>query len=273
MVASDSKTKAIILLAYGKKGRFILDLFHSQWLSYAANVDADLLIISNSLDPAALQFTMAQKLLIPAAFARYKYICYVDLDIVISPNSPDVFQDIDSTPFQAFIPNIKSSEYINTCHNFFGVSPVESCQEFFQLYGLNPSLQAVHFNTGVFICNTKLCANLFCDYYHQYKSFHHLHNACELLMGMAIDAHLECSPLDARFNYQPLFTLYGNNIYSPIRNSVHFKLSRKIELSYPNYRIPYPSAYVQFVHNMSREAWFIHFAGKLPYLNFANNLF
>lgn len=262
-------SRAIVLLAYGKRGPKLLSFVHSQWKIYAKNCGAELFIITGSLDPSVAHFSMAQKLLIPYEFRAFDLVLYSDLDVLISPNAKNIFLNLSDADFHAVPVDLKSQEYSNTCKTFFDIVPDTSHQDVFERFGLFVRKDCAHFNDGVWLCRPNIVAELFKKSYFEHKSLHQFHNAGELLMGYTICHHLSFDALDYRFNSQPLFMLYGNDTYEDLRSSFSFRAARYLERKYLLSVLRYPAMYDLLISSFLEDSWFVHFAGGLPYIQYA----
>ncbi len=85
------RAKAIVTLAIGRAYRAIARITHPLMKEYAETVDADFVVIDQQGDHALPHFA---KLEIGTLLNTYDRVCYIDSDVIIRPDSPDIFRAV-----------------------------------------------------------------------------------------------------------------------------------------------------------------------------------
>ena len=87
--------RAICVMVIGKKYQKQFSYVKPQFEAYAKKCSATLHIIDTIPDPTFHRPLLAQKLLIPHLTQQYDLVLFLDLDILISENAPDVFNELN----------------------------------------------------------------------------------------------------------------------------------------------------------------------------------
>ena len=137
--------------------------------------------------------------------------------------------------------------------------------------GFKPPKLPFSINGGVWTCKPKVVSEYLKDAYHAKKPSLYNNEPCsdELFFALETQNRNHFSELDCRFNYQILYDIYGDNEnFKNIGKSWRFRLTKKMELKFPLFNIEYINHYKQAITQALNDNWFIHFAGKLPFLRY-----
>jgi hypothetical protein len=264
------KRRAVVVMAIGNRYQSILVKRLRELEAYAQRCVAELVIISENIDKSPEpRSPIDQKLLIPHLLKHFELIAFIDLDILISEDAPCIFDEVSQASFYAVI-NENGKQYANTCERFFGIDPSPS-QDYFTKRGRVPSSCHMPINGGVWMCKPHVVADYLYEAYWELRDSFTLKGVCydELNFAYMTQARGDFSGLDKRYNRQVLYYLYGSDeFYENIARSKAFRVIRRVETMYPNLKVPYPREYSNLIRHLLRNNWFVHFAGKLPYLNY-----
>ena len=83
--------KAVVLLAVGEKYCKLLSTNISQFKNYAEKYNADLVVIKQKPDSTNKRSFFYQKLLLPDQLKEYDTCVFFDIDILINPDCPSLF--------------------------------------------------------------------------------------------------------------------------------------------------------------------------------------
>lgn len=262
---------AIVTMAIGDKYRKKLSFVHDVFEGYAKKCGADLRVCTEPLDSTFRRNLLCQKLLIPTKYKDYDWICFLDLDILISNNAPSIFDEIDdSFSFSAVMDKRESSGFKNTVIHVWNRPDIleETHRSYFSARGFSDNeLIQGSINGGVLLCNPAKIACLFEDAYWSNLpgSIHE-----EAIAAYVSQTNNQFKPLDERFNVQLLHELSADHLSSAFKSTQgnYFRILRRLHDVLPGaiLRQLYPSAYKKFVAEKMKESFMLHFAGGYPFV-------
>lgn len=135
--------KAIYTLCIGEDFNRIAELTHPRMEAYAKKIGADFIVIKDRVYPDTVPVGY-EKLQLKEALGKYDRICFIDTDILIRSDSPDIFVTVPYGLFSAF----NEGEWI--------LSRLETLKESFntfkQAIPLKPGATLKsYYNTGVMV--------------------------------------------------------------------------------------------------------------------------
>lgn len=259
-------------MAVGEKYKSLLKIKKKMFFDYAEKSESTVEVIDNLIDQSKNAYSVLdQKLLIPAKYTKYENIAFIDLDMLISNHAPSIFNYCEDAPFKAVVTNISSEKYIKTCSRYFKINPLNDHSTYFHMRGFNHINQSFSINGGVWTCKPNIVGEYLRDAYYSKTKSLYANEPCsdELFLALHTQYRNHFASLDERFNKQLLFDIYGDDEnYKNIGQSFNFKLLKYFELNFPFIYNRYPIAYINIINKALMSNWFVHFAGKLPYLRF-----
>jgi len=208
---------AIVTFVVGRNHLDIFEIVKPTWVAYAEKCKADLVIVDDYVDRMSLggRAPMWQKLLVLnlPILRKYKQVLFLDIDILINPNSPSIF-DIDTrgkvgivrhqSLFYPEIANIQHRRYLKLMRasekGTKAAEQIENCfVDYYSRYGLSLASTLI-FNTGVLLFSPSIQGQFFEGIYHKYERDAFDQEQTPLNYELIVnDNYLE---LDFRFNAQ-----------------------------------------------------------------------
>lgn len=260
--------RAICVMVIGKKYQKQFSYVKPQFEAYAKKYSATLHIIDTIPDPTFHRPLLAQKLLIPHLTQQYDLVLFLDLDILISENAPDVFNELnDDKAFGAILDARGSEEFIQTWKadqriidetnlSYFTSRNFEASDK---LYGC--------INGGVFIYRPTSVSKMFNDYYYSNHDQGAFNSYEETPMAYYTQVNNLFQALDSRYNLQIMYKLKGTHGGQEIMRKERKipKFLRKLYYKTNNCKFIPLKAYKELTDKLLTECYFLHFAGKYPF--------
>ena len=262
---------AIVVIVIGAKYEKIYQSNRMQLEAYAKRCNATLEICRTPPDPEMQCHLLTQKLLIPQQYLQYEWIAFLDLDIAIAQDAPSIFDEI--VPGKGFGAVLDPRgqpkfDFINI-HWFKHPDPQNlTTQWYFQDQGfaLNDKLMG-SINGGVWLCQPKLVADLFANYYWAKAKSPDLYPMYEEApMAYLTQSNDLFFALDEKFNQQLIYLIADQN------PSFHTRIAKwQSWINKPlNKMFPARTSqfmlkpYVELVQKSLKENYILHFAGNFP---------
>ena len=259
--------KAVVLMVIGSKYQKYYNRVKNQFIHYAEKCDADLKIIDKVIDSTFYRSLLAQKLLIPSLFTDYDQVAFIDIDVLISPLAPSIFNVLEEDfSFGAVIDPRGSRGFINTCKNIWrNVSIIkETHQSYFLERGFehNENLTG-SINGGVFVCRPKIIGELFKEAY--WSSLPDKSHE-EAIMAYVSQSKQLFQVLDIGWNNQVMHYLGGSddNHLRLIHQNSYFNLISKVHkrINLPHFLLP--KKYFDYLRRGLMTNHILHFSGGYP---------
>ena len=268
------KDNCIICMVIGKRCKSQYDALKASLRAYANKCNADVKLITDLPDKSMKRSILAQKLLIPSMFLNYERIAFLDLDIIINKDAPNIFTENTNSAFSACVSPRSSIGYKNTCRYVWNRPKIleESNLSYFTDRGF-PSNEALNhtINGGVMLMNPNLIGELFRDAYH--SDLPTVSNE-EPIAAYISQINDFFEPLDDRYNAQVIHELSSElGLAFRSTQTKYFSLLKKFHRHAPSilHNKFYPSSYREFIARLVEKSYIIHFAGNYPYLALRHN--
>lgn len=176
--------KALVTLAVGKRfARMVKEFCHTNWKMYAEKYNYDLIIIEDLLDNTEFGKSRCaawQKCLVLSQEWSQKYdkIVWLDTDIIINPNSPDICEGVPndkigavdefSFPTKADYNTALSRMYKHWDNLGYNPSINFSAQAYYKNFGIDCNFEEV-VQTGVMVFNPKIHKEVMEHVYYNYE--------------------------------------------------------------------------------------------------------
>ncbi len=263
--------KAIVTLIIGEEyARVFKAWFLPGWKAYAQRYGLDVLVIDKPIDGSdrALQRSPAwQKCILhrDSHVSRYDQIAWIDADIRINPQSPNIFElspvdkisavDAYATPTREDHDIVLSKMYQKWDQEKIQYIKNLTPQEYHGLYGLKSNFDQV-VQTGVIVYSPHLHQNIFEKAYgYEEKAGSYWNYEMRPLSYEILNSGL-AHWLPARFNM--VWSLY-NQLYYPFLNIENTPVTRKLKKIFP--RLFNYSLYAKCLEAAFENAYLLHFAG------------
>lgn len=265
---------AIVLMAIGDKYLRLFDATKDQFARYAEKCNAELIVCKAAPDPTFKRNILCQKMLLPALYAQYEWIAFLDLDILISENAPSIFDKAEESKAFAAVADLRGSKkFENVVKHYWHAPNIldETHASYFFDRGF-PAHDNHHLsiNGGVWLCQPKKIAEKFKEfYYSNFKTMPHE----EAIMAFVAQSNDLFYELDYKYNTQLMFEIYDsqNSLVIEHSKSFYFKCLRKFHCYLkPSFYI-YPNAYKVLINQLLSKSYIVHFSGGFPFVNSAKN--
>ncbi len=265
----DKNTKrAICVMVIGKKYERQFAFVKPQFEAYALKCSASLHVIDQIPDPTFHRPLLAQKLLIPEQMNNYDLVLFLDLDILISHNAPNIFCELtQEKSFAAILDARGSDEFIQTWKSNQRIIN-ETNLSYFTSRNFEPSskLQGC-INGGVFLFRPNKVAKLFREYYYSDHDQGPFGSYEETPMAYYTQTNDMFQALDSRYNLQIMYKLKGTTTGQKIvKNEKKIpKILRRLYYKAKDCRFIPLNSYKDFARKSLKDCYFLHFAGNYPY--------
>ncbi|MNI39377.1 hypothetical protein D3C87_383340 [compost metagenome] len=262
--------RAICLFIIGEKYQAIYSKLKKQFETYSKKYNADLVLITEAPDTSFHRSLLSQKLLLPSLVLKYDLCLFMDLDILISENAPDIFLTLPKDKSFGAILDPRGTDEFNKTWAHIPRILSETTFDYFTLRNFDYSDQLQgSINGGIFIFRPQKIADLFSKYYYSNHNQGELNSFEETPMAYITQTKNLFFALDNKFNTQVLYKIkgtdYGNSVL--IQQNKIPKLIRKyINRKNKNTIIQTP-LYRKFIQKLLEENYFVHFAGNYPIPN------
>ena len=259
---------AIVLMAIGDRYTKLFKRVRCQFEDYAAKCNANLVICSELPDPTFKRNILAQKMLLPGLYRNYKWIAYIDLDVIISDHAPSIFDHADeSKAFAAIVDPRGSTEFANVVNHFFRLPRIlqETHESYFSDRGFpDHPFPKASINGGVFLCKTDELAQPFREFY--FSGFREMPHE-EAMMAYVSQSRNLFYPLDGRFNDQIIYEIYKDPS-APVINTIggtYFRALRKLQRHLSPAPWAFPPQYRAVVRDALKTNYIVHFSAGFPF--------
>lgn len=263
--------RAVCLMVVGDKYLKMFNKYRGQFESYAQKCNAKLEFITQPPDKTFYRPILAQKLLIPSLFTNYDKVLFLDLDILIHPDAPDVFKELpEDKSFSAVLDPRNTPEFKRTWQHIPRIMN-ETVSSYFTDRNFDDSPNLVgSINGGVLLFKPKEVAQLFSKYYFSEHNQGKLNSFEETPMAYITQTRNLFHPMNKLFNVQVLYQYRGTDAGEELLktdNCIPKFLKRKL---FKNSGLPYlfTRKYIKFIRAVYQNSYFTHFAGnfKIPKL-------
>lgn len=256
--------KVICLIVIGEKYERIYNKNKSTFLHYSKKTGADLKIINTPPDPTGKRPLLSQKMLIPSLVKEYEIALYLDLDILINKNAPNIFDELNTdSGFAAVVDPRGTEEFVETW-----TIKNETIRSYFESRNFEFKDSIIgSINGGIFLFRPNMVSALFEKYYFSDHNTGDLHPVNEEapIAYITQTQHL-FQELDIKYNTQIIFKLKGTaegkkivKTKSIIPKFITRRYVRKNKIEI------YPTcAYRKFYRKILNQVWILHFAGGYP---------
>lgn len=261
------KKRVICLIVIGKKYERFFSRTEKQFYTYADKCNADIKIFTSPLDKEKKRSILAQKLLIPSQVEQYDEGLFLDLDILISEQAPDIFSLFSPDKSFAAVLDPRGENIFNETWKHIPRILEETTLEYFKSrnFPTNALLQG-SINGGVFMFRPSEVSSMFSDYYYSDHQQGKLNSFEETPMAYLTQTKGIFQPLPPQFNAQVLYYLKGTKEGKKIidhESKIPYFIRKKYYKFFERAIIP-TRGYKQLIQNMLKENYFVHFAGNYP---------
>lgn len=261
------KKRAICVMSVGQ-GKYLeqYKIVENQMKAYARKCNADFVFINDYLDKDKKRDIYSQKLLIADYMREYELAAFFDLDVVISPDAPDIFAEIPDGCGLAAVINPRGSAKFKKIYADNERILNETVEEYFVSRGFEADKRLMgNINGGVLVFRPALVADAFKQYYYSEHSQGGHTSYEEAPMAYYTQTHDMFYALDSRFNkmlhfesgrdeYSKIYNIHHNRLYC-FADKVFKKLFHKNNMLVTN-------LHVDFVKSLINEgAYIVHMSG------------
>ena len=201
------------------------ELVRDNLMAYAKKCHADFRFIDDYIDKDKKRDIYSQKLLIPDYLREYEQVLFLDLDIIISPDCPDIFALMPENIGLMAEVNPRSSARFRKIYADNERILNETVEDYFTSRGFAAADGLVgNINGGVLLFRPRLVADLFRDYYMSMKSQGENTAFEEAPMAYYTQTKGLFLELDYRFNCMPYFEIgnpYADRLYALHQNRLY----------------------------------------------------
>ena len=267
-----TKNKCIVVLCISSFFKRHLIEVYPMLKKYSDKCNADLIVHDTPPDPNFRHNLMSQKLLIPGLYKKYGHILMLDLDIFISDNCPNIFDDLidDNVGFSAVENPINSNEYKYICEHVWGIPHTNHMQQNPYTGTINNKIKGI--NGGVMYFNSSLIADLLRQFYFddstKWCEDTAIMNNEETPVWWIADNNDMFLSMDKQYNYQMFYHLSNNykdliGTYKGFKGKLYRKASQKLPMFVTNNI--FGPRYKESVSDAIDSSNIVHFAGGFPY--------
>ncbi|MCL1667828.1 glycosyltransferase [Elizabethkingia ursingii] len=267
--ANPNLRKAICLMIIGEKYEKLYNENKSIFEEYSQKCGAELVLIKKTLDNSFKRPLLSQKLLIPDYCKDFDIVAFLDLDILISPKAPSIFNFMpENKGFGAVLDPRETNEFKKTWEHIPRILEETTEKYFIDRNFSIPEGAEVQgsINGGVFIFRPNMVSEMFNDYYFSDHQQGELNSFEETPMAFLTQTNNLFQPLPSEFNVQVMYKYNGTTAKDDdrkqrgsIKKYFHSKIAKKRGWSiYPT------DIYKELVSELYQKNYFIHFAGNYP---------
>lgn len=226
------KDRVVCVMSVGA-GKYLkqYELVKENIMAYAKKCHADFKFINEYIDKDLKRDIYSQKLLIPDYLREYEQVLFLDLDILISPDCPDIFalmpQDI------GLMAEVNPRESARFRKIYAGNERIlnETVQDYFTSRGFAADEKLIgNINGGVLLFRPRLVADLFKEYYMSMKSQGENTAFEEAPMAYYTQTRGLFKELDYKYNCMPYFEIgnaYADRLYA-LHNDRIYGMAEKL---------------------------------------------
>lgn len=259
--------RCLVFLVVGEKYKKLYDRQSQMFENYAKICNAQIKLITVAPDETGKRHLLAQKLLIPQLLKNVDIAAFLDLDIIISPNCPSIFESLPSDKHFGAVLDIRGSDEYKRAWAHLPHGSNETTSDYFEKRNF-PPFEGLHgsINGGIFVFRPEKVAKMFRDYYFSDHIQSPLESYEEAPMAYLTQSIKCFQSIDPRFNTQLLYKLKGSDAYRKIYDAEKKIPSFVRKMIYKMKRYSFiPSAkYEEMVIEQMTSAYILHFSGGLP---------
>ena len=242
------------------------ELVRDNLMAYAKKCHADFRFIDDYIDKDKKRDIYSQKLLIPDYLREYEQVLFLDLDIIISPDCPDIFALMPENIGLMAEVNPRSSARFRKIYADNERILNETVEDYFTSRGFAAADGLVgNINGGVLLFRPRLVADLFRDYYMSMKSQGENTAFEEAPMAYYTQTKGLFLELDYRFNCMPYFEIgnpYADRLYALHQNRLYGKAEHVLSrLTGEKHMLLLGAHYMLIRRLFDHGASIVHFAG------------
>ena len=242
------------------------ELVRNNLMAYAKKCHADFRFIDDYIDKDKKRDIYSQKLLIPDYLRDYEQVLFLDLDIIISPDCPDIFALMPENIGLMAEVNPRSSARFRKIYADNERILNETVEDYFTSRGFAAADGLVgNINGGVLLFRPRLVADLFRDYYMSMKSQGENTAFEEAPMAYYTQTKGLFLELDYRFNCMPYFEIgnpYADRLYALHQNRLYGKAEHVLSRLTGEKHMLLLGAHYKLIRRLFDDgAYIVHFAG------------
>lgn len=261
------KDRVVCVMSVGA-GKYLkqYNLVKDNIMAYAKKCNADFKFIDDYIDQDLKRDIYSQKLLIPDYLREYEQVLFLDLDIIIAPDCPSVFELMPEHIGLMAEVNPRESARFRKIYAGNERILTETVQDYFTSRGFPADEKLIgNINGGVLLFRPRLVADLFREYYLSVKSQGEHTAFEEAPMAYETQTRSMFLPLDAKFNCMPYFEI-GNDDADKLYRLHHnrfYGLAEKILYRFfrEKHMLLIPQHYQLVKRLFDDGAHIVHFAG------------
>lgn len=249
-------------------GRYLkqYELVKDNIMAYAEKCNADFKFIHEYIDPDLKRDIYSQKLLIPDYLREYEQVLFLDLDILISPECPDIFELMPENIGLMAEVNPRSSERFRKIYAGNERILNETVTDYFTSRGFAADEHLIgNINGGVLLFRPRLVADILKEYYLSMKSQGEHTAFEEAPMAYYTQTKGLFLELDYRFNCMPYFEIgndYADRLYRIHQNGIYQKAEKVMYKLFGEKHMLLLNQHYKLVSRLfSDGAYIVHFAG------------
>jgi lipopolysaccharide biosynthesis glycosyltransferase len=259
--------KAIVVMAIGEKYRRRFDSQSEMINNYAKVCGATVKLIDTPPDSDFKRPLLAQKLLIPEMVKEFDIALFIDLDILIHPSSPSVFDFLPKEKHFAAVLEPRGTLEYKRAWSHLPHQGFETIGDYFgkRNFELSEKLKG-SINGGVFVFHPSAIADMFKEYYYSEHRQGGLESYEEAPMAYLTQTRDYFHSLDPRFNAQLLYKVRGteDGLHLVRKERRIPKFIRNIYYKRKGCSLFPVKGYNEFVSRQLESVYFLHFAGGYP---------
>jgi len=259
---------AIVVMVIGTKYEAIFEATREQFERYAQKCGAQLEICRSPPDPSMQGHLLTQKMLLPKIYSHYKWIAFMDLDILISKNAPSIFDFVDNSKgFGGVLDPFGEKAFFKANQFWFNCAPEEitKLEDRFlnEGFAFNKKITGI-INGGIWLAKPMIVGDLFSEYYFRHAKKDNFYE--EIPMSFLTQNAGMFFSLDRRFNNQMIyFSCEKNALLNYFLISAQKKFNQIIKKLIPNKEFfLFLPPYISLVENYLESSFILHFSGGHP---------
>lgn len=261
------KDRVVCVMSVGA-GKYLkqYELVKNNIMAYAKKCRADFRFIHEYIDQDLKRDIYSQKLLIPDYLREYEQVLFLDLDIIISPDCPDIFELMPENI--GLMAEVNPRESARFRKIYAGNERIlnETVQDYFCSRGF-PEAEGLigNINGGVLLFRPRLVADLFKEYYLSMKSQGENTAFEEAPMAYYTQTKGLFAPLEYKFNCMPYFEIgndYADRLYRTHHNKCYCLAEKVLYRIFHEKHMLLIGRHYQLVKRLFADgACIVHFAG------------
>ncbi|QWE06924.1 hypothetical protein [Polynucleobacter sp. JS-JIR-5-A7] len=262
---------AIVLMVIGPRYEALYEGSKLQFEVYAKKCGANLEICRRAPDPNMHGHILTQKMLLPKSYSQYKWIAFLDLDVIISKNAPNIFNCVDETKgFGAVLDPLDKVEYLQANRVWFNkdFSRITTLTNRFTNEGFKFNSKIIGIiNSGVWVAKPSVVSEIFSTYYfggaYQGKEMTSLEEIPMSYLTQNADLFF---PLNVKFNNQLIyFSCEKNARFNYLLIRTQEKINQLLKRFIPKRKnFLFLPPYIALIEKTLDSSFILHFSGGYP---------